>query len=500
MKNQIKNIVVLVGTILFVAIFWQTPIGVNALIFSLFIIATSAVFFPKSLKSTNSLFVYSGVLLNSLSITYHASGLAIFVWIVSLFLLQAVVQTPKFRTLFFSGTYGLLDYFSFFVNYKDNIKTESKFFVKLKKFFRIIKFVVIPLIAVWIFYWLYKLAVPEFDKLTNSVFGKITHWLNTFFENFSFGFILMIFWGLATMIWFVFRKKDNFILPLEQKFSDKIVKKRKSEFLNIFYPKGLKPLLKFEFIIALILIISVNTLLLIVNFLDITTIWFGFEYTTDIDLKQFVHSGTYILILSILLSMAIMLFYFRNNLNFYAKNKALKISAYIWISQNLILLISVIIRNLHYIEHFALAYLRIGLFFFLAMVTIGLFTLFWKIYKQKSIFYLLKSNSWVLYVGFVLFAMPDWDSFIAKYNINHYPQAFVEASFMLALDEKTLPIINQKELLEQDKSRNTYKYFNQPYQEVYNQKVNEFVEEYPKRKTLSWNYADYKTFTELSKK
>lgn len=196
-----------------------------------------------------------------------------------------------------------------------------------------------------------------------------------------------------------------------------------------------------------------------------------------------------------------MLFYFRANLNFYKKNKILKIAAYIWIFQNLILLISVIIRNLHYIEHFALAYLRIGLFFFLSLVIFGLITLLLKIKNNKSLFYLIKINSWALYIGFVIFAIPDWDTFIAKYNLKKYPEAFVEASYMITLDEKTYPMIVQnKTLLNQSSDLNSYRYFANSYDVELDKKIKKFMKKYPEKSWLSWNYADYKAYKYFKEK
>ena len=60
-----------------------------------------------------------------------------------------------------------------------------------------------------------------------------------------------------------------------------------------------------------------NVLLLVVNAIDINWIWFGFKPAPGFDLTQFVHEGTYVLILSILVAMGIVLWFFRRNLNFY---------------------------------------------------------------------------------------------------------------------------------------------------------------------------------------
>ncbi len=495
MKNKIRFYLLIIGTAVFTFVFWKQSIGLNSIIFSAFLVGSLLYLFPESIKSKNALIIYTGTILTSLSIVFHASSLSIFVWIMSLFFLQPVVQYSKIKTLLLAGLTGIANYALLPMLLQENIRKDNKTFKKTLKIFKVIRFIAIPIIVLWLFYWIYKIAVPEFDKLTNSFLGKINIWFTDFFENVSFNIIPIIIWAFITMAWYLYKRKIDNLGLSEDKYSENIKRKRGKELFNFSTPTGLKPLLKYENTIATILIISVNFLLLTVNYLDITTIWFNFEYTVDFDLKQFVHAGTYLLILSILLSIAIMLFYFRANLNFYKKNKVLKISAYVWILQNLILLISVIIRNLHYIEHFALAYLRIGLFFFLSLVILGLITLLIKIKSNKSLFYLIKTNSWALYIGFVLFAIPDWDSFIANYNSENYPEAFVEASFMITLDEKTYPIIVQNEdLLKQDSELNTYRYFSDDYDVELDKRIKKFMKKYPDKSWQSWNYSDYKAY------
>ena len=74
----------------------------------------------------------------------------------------------------------------------------------------------------------------------------------------------------------------------------------------------------------------------------------------------------------ILISIIISLYLFRGNQNFYKKSVLLKKLALAWLAQNVILAFSVGIRNVHYIEHYALAHKRIGVFFFLLATIIGL--------------------------------------------------------------------------------------------------------------------------------
>ena len=133
---------------------------------------------------------------------------------------------------------------------------------------------------------------------------------------------------------------------------------------------------------ALIVFTLLNLLLLVVNVLDINWIWFDFEVPLEFSLKQFVHEGTYLLIFSILLSMMLVLYFFRSSLNFYPKKKALVVLGKIWIIQNMVLAFSVFIRNYHYIDYHGLAGKRIGVIAFFG------YDIVWTIYadfKGRSI-------------------------------------------------------------------------------------------------------------------
>jgi len=299
------------------------------------------------------------------------------------------------------------------------------------------------------------------------------------------------------MAWYYYKNKNDYIVHDEAKYSETIIRKRKKSHHNkfLFGNIGLKQLLKNEFRIGLMMIILVNILLLLINIIDISTIWFNFNYTPEFDLKQFVHEGTYFLILSILLSIGIMIWFFRRNLNFYKHKKKLQVLSYIWIVQNIVLLISVVIRNMHYIEYFGLAYKRIGVFFFLALVIFGLFSLYLKIKDIKSSYWLFKINTWALYIGFVLFAIPDWDIIIAKHNLDHPMQNNIETSFLLTFDNKALPLIDQrKDILKQSKQYNTYRFFYDTYEDVYKSRVKSMLRHYHDKTWMSWNYADAKSY------
>ena len=70
--------------------------------------------------------------------------------------------------------------------------------------------------------------------------------------------------------------------------------------------------------------------------MDINHVWLNFQWDGQF-LKEFVHDGTYILIINIIISILLVLYFFKANLNFFKKNKILKTLTYIWVGQNFFL-------------------------------------------------------------------------------------------------------------------------------------------------------------------
>ena len=256
-----------------------------------------------------------------------------------------------------------------------------------------------------------------------------------------------------------------------------------------------------EYKAAIFLLFMLNILLLTVNIIDINWVWIGFEWNGAY-LKQFVHEGTYLLIISILISIAITLYFFRGNLNFYKKNKLLRLLSFIWLFQNGILVISVAIRNFWYINYFALAYKRIGVIVFLILTLYGIITVVYKIKDSKTGFFLLRKNSMSLYLILIVLTFFNWDLIIANYNISSYQKSFVHLDYLSTLSNKTLPYLelqdsqlekiaeSQKQLFSFKEKFMTTDEFKQ---KIQNRKT-QFLSDWEKSKFFSWNYADYKAY------
>ncbi len=511
MNNLLKSrfLLLLIGSLLFNYLFWHESHGINILIFSLFVAITS---FSFGLKvSPLSMITLIGLLLTSSAIAYHGSLFAIFMFYVSMVLFIGYIHEQQLKSIVYLAAASITSLFRFpsiFFNSLTLIKGKSP---KITKLLKIIRLSFIPIIVLFVFYLIFINANPVFEKYANSAFDGILKVLLPFLNLISFQRLLFFALGIGINAWFLFKTDLGGLILLEALRKEELVRKRIAKFASRheyfnnlkvqapeFYRKkfAISLKLKNEFISALVLLSLVNLLLLIVNIIDIKWVWFGFKYSETFNLKQFVHEGTYLLIISILLSIGIMLYFFRRNLNFYFNTKWIKSLSYIWIGQNIILTISVAIRNFHYITYWGLAYKRIGVILFLIAVAYGLISLLVKILRNRTSFYLIKRNSLAIYIILISASLMNWDGIIAKHNLNHPLSNHMETSYLLSLSDKILPMIDQKQtILDQNLKFNTYAdYAPYTYRQYYQIRVGTFRRAYDRKTWLSWNYQDWKAY------
>lgn len=132
-----------------------------------------------------------------------------------------------------------------------------------------------------------------------------------------------------------------------------------------------------------------------------------------------VHQGVNSLIASIILAIVIVLYFFRGQLNFIAEKKALKTLTYIWMVQNLALVYSTALRNFVYIDKHGLTHKRIGVYVWLLLVLIGIVWTVLKVNQTKSTWYLLRVNTWTVFIVMLAYISINWDREIVKHNLSH---------------------------------------------------------------------------------
>ncbi len=488
-------------SILFVLLFYKQDIGLNNFLFNLLLLLM--LYFTGRIDFKNKLWVTvaSGTFFSSLMVLINNSDLAITINYLSLFLLAGITVYNHFKNLFTIGLSAFTLLFTSQINFIKELLGINTNNAGVSRLARYIKLIVIPLIIVFAFALMYKVSNPYFEEYTLSFFDSIDKLLSRFFDIVDINIFWVWVFGLLVSNFLLLGKKQDSVLFFEKNTTDELVRKKVNN-----SGKHVTTGLITEYKTGIILFTLLNILLLVVNLLDVVNVWFGFKWNGQY-LKQFIHEGTYMLLFSIFISIVITLYYFRGNLNFYKKNRLLKRLAALWLFQNALLTVSVGIRNFWYIHYYNLAYLRIGVIFFLIFTLAGIYLVFIKIKSRKSGWYVFRKSSLAVYLILVVMTFFNWDVIIARYNFAHYKTAFIHYNFLSSLSNKALPWLDKPldELekitaLQKKQPFKIEKWYQKPdaYYNAIEEKKKSFLASWPEKGFLSWNYADARAYRLLT--
>jgi hypothetical protein len=486
------------GAATFLILFYQEIPGLNYLLFSIGITVFQVLVKPQAFKQKPVIFVSVALGLASGSVAWQASPLgAILTW-VFLLLQAAFLLNPGLSTLHIGLKQALLNLLSSIQGlFKLNLGLKSGMFSYLKNGVLFI----LPILLILIFWFLYYPSNPYLIEINEKlialrllIFGKL-------FEFISLDACMFFGWGLILCLsmFHLFQQKAG--NPFSWTLSRADLKKKHS-----FYFLDLSGLLGStlanEKVTGLFLMGSLNVILGVVNLTDITWIWFGFQVPDPFSLKEFVHEGTWKLLLSIILSLVIILYYFRGSQNFYLKSLWLKRLALIWIVQNGILLISLLLRDIHYISFHGMAWNRMNLLVFITLTASGLIGMFLKIKDRKNLAFLFQQNGIVASIVLIIYSWLPIDTLMIRYNLNHRNSGEVDVYFYFGAGANALPLIQagQEKIRLQIEAhqRNKVKWIRyenmDQFKESYQYFLKEFIRDYSQLSLLSSNYRHEQTW------
>jgi len=525
MKKQfdILLLTTLAGGLFFNYLFWMEDQALNLLIYTLFIIALLCT--DRQIMKTKKVCLAGAAhLIAAVLVVVNTSDLSIITWYITLGVFTGFVHFQAVRSIFTTLLAAILQFVTTPVNIARKIIDTHFSTLSVKPVLKPLKYIIIPFFVLVLFSVLYSIANPVFDKYQTLLTGNIELLLHTIF-NFLFAdlsfqrfmhLVLGILFTGAILIGF----RDKTLELTEMTYGEQLQrKKRNSNTTNLGYDiiavfagnlMSRKMALKTENIIGIVSFAMLNLLLLLLNLIDITTLWQGADVvTSDKNFSAELHNGTNALIISIVMAMLVIVYFFNGNLNFYSKNKTLRLLAYIWIVQNSFLVLSVLLRDYHYIAAQGLTYKRIGVLIFLLLCVIGLVTVYIKVAAKKTVYYLLKKNTFIWYCLLLAFGFVNWDAVIANYNISHRNTMELDLHHLQGLSDKTLPLLwenrsvlkaydlNHNEIAVEPANKTSIPGF--AFENNLRTRIAEFKKHNNKTSWLSWNYRDWQTLQYLNK-
>jgi Domain of unknown function (DUF4173) len=459
-REVFKTILTIIGAIVFNIVFWQEKVAMNMVIFDAFILWSVFYLYPSAFSKPGTRWLLPLHLVTLAAVVIHNTMLSKLACCTTLLLVMAFVQYLH-RSVWYAAGSALMNVVLMVVSFFEGLTGLKRGKIPSLGLRRVARFIIIPLMIVAVFTGLYSMANTVFMNVVNDAAIAIGDFFSKFFTWFSWGRFGFLLAGVFITGALLLKTNVNFFSEKDSKQTNSLWRKKHNmqlwkqsglfDLLTLFMGRFANGMLALrnENTVAIISLVMLNGLLCCINVIDIVYVWFGFTYHNNLNLSAYVHEGAGLLIFSIVLAMLVLLFFFRGNLNFYKKNKWLRYGAYLWILQNMVLVISVLIRDYYYFAHMGMAYKRIGVVVFLLLVLAGLITLFIKIHYRKTNYYLLRVNAWFAIVVLVISSCIHWDEWIATSNLARKGSIPVDVNFLLSLSDKTLPIIEKnKEVLD----------------------------------------------------
>ncbi len=466
-------------------LFYQQNAGINFLLFNIIFLAILIIKNKKLVSQKKWCWSAALCLISASCVFIHSSGLSILANIFSLILVSAlslnIVTSSIFSFLF--SCYSVMSSIIFIII--DSVarlqpKTEIQQTTKNGMKFLATSIVIVLSILFFVMY-----------QSANPLFAENTKWIN--FDFISIQWIFFTLGGVLIMYGLFYSRTIKQIETWENKLL--ISSLQNSNELN-------SKQYETERFAGLLLFIMLNIMLLVLNIGDIQTLYFNGGLPKGVSHSDFVHNGVSVIILSISIASSLIMFLFREQFSTIKNNKALTYSVYAWIAQNILMLSSTAIRNQIYIQDFNFTYKRIGVYVWLFLSVIGLLITFYTLYKNRSNWFLIRTNFAVWFTCLTFSSCVNWDNLITNYNITNKPLSQIDFYYLFSLSDSNIPLlIDITKHKDFDKinshlknyTNNFYRansngenYYNETYSELLREKIRDYL----KNRNTDWKSYD----------
>lgn len=403
-------------------LFYRQSPGVNILVFTLIFTAILVLKNVKLLQSKKWLWSAFLCLASAVSVFIHGSALSIIGNVFSLLLMSALsvnVATSSLFSFLFGG-YSIFSSIVYII--LDSVKRwqGSEAMRTGKSGIRVLATFMVLLLSI-LFFNMYKSS--------NPLFAENTKWIN-----FDFLSAAWIFFTLGSFILVYALLYPRTIAEIENWENRLPLGNAVAETGN-----GQEKRYDTERYAGLLLFIVLNLMLVILNAGDIQTLYFNGGLPDKVSHSDFVHNGVGILILSILIATSLIMYLSRKEFSDVKNNKVLISFIYLWIFQNILMLSSTAFRNQIYIHDYNFTYKRIGVYVWLLLAMCGLCIMFWKIYKKRTNWYLVRTNIALWFSVLVFSGCLNWDKLITTYNLRNKALADVDVYYLFSLSSANIP-------------------------------------------------------------
>ncbi len=385
--------------IIFVIVFYDQDIGLNLGILGIIYAVLTLLKTPERNKTRTFYILFATSILSGIAFAWYGDFASFLAVVSSLLLLGYKSKNRKLKILFLIPVFMANSITSLcrFFNFDGWLPKRNVSGLWQKT----LAFILIPLLLVSVFFGIYSAGSDHFAALFTDYELDINLWQVFCLSVLGF-FIAFNYWNYAVerLIY-----KNHYILDNDFQKDSRIPKATYS-FLD----------LDAERISGVISFLCLNILLV---FFIITYNYEQFYEVskTPVQLSEETHERVNAVIISIIMAILVIMFYFKAGFNFDPKAGLLKVLAKIWLILNAILVLSAAVKNYEYILNYGLTYKRLGVFAFLLLSLIGLTLTLIKIQKKKRNAFLFNTMVWYLYGIILICSYINWGGVVTSQNM-----------------------------------------------------------------------------------
>jgi len=194
-------------------------------------------------------------------------------------------------------------------------------------------------------------------------------------------------------------------------------------------------------------LILFNLLFAVQTLLDIAYLWGNAALPSNITYASYAHRGAYPLILTALLAAGFVLVAMRPG-GPAEQSRVIRPLVYVWVAQNVMLVISSILRLDLYVQTYLLTYWRIAAFIWMLLVAAGLVMIVARIALKRSNGWLIRLNLITVVLTLYACSLMNFTALIADYNLSHSREVTgkgvnADINYLFSLGPQALPGINK---------------------------------------------------------
>jgi hypothetical protein len=159
-----------------------------------------------------------------------------------------------------------------------------------------------------------------------------------------------------------------------------------------------------------------NLLFAVQTVMDVHYLWRGAVLPDGMSYATYAHRGAYPLIVTALLAAGFVLAAMRPGSDA-ERSPLMRALVFLWVGQNVLLVVSAIMRLNLYVETYLLTYWRVAAFIWMAIVAAGLILIVMRIVLYRSNIWLVTTNLVVLAVTIYVCSFVNFANLVASYNI-----------------------------------------------------------------------------------